>query len=149
MSMQGVDNVDYHFSFVHIVHICLLFRLFPFCVDAMAWTFVDNVDSVDTRFKLVADEASTYVDTLAYIYLTLFSLTLVVVNSLSTLSTLSQSPRPCWLCAWVKLSFIQCPTIVQPLSTFMQIVHKHNLFSFTQFIARKSLTIYYRDKNTR
>ena len=82
-----------------------------------AWTFVDNVDHLDHRFKLVADEASTYVDTLAYMYLTLFSLILVVVNSLSTLSTLSQSPRPCWLCAWVKLSFIQCPTIVQPLST--------------------------------
>ena len=26
--------------------------------------FVDNVDNVDARFKLVADEASTYVDTL-------------------------------------------------------------------------------------
>jgi len=73
MAIMFVDNVDNCFCIVHIVHMAILL-----CASRFeAWTFVDNVDNVDARFKLVADEASTCVDTLAYIYLTLFSLILV------------------------------------------------------------------------
>ena len=55
MATQTVDNVDNHFSFVHMTHKPFFF----FAWEFPARGFVDNVDNVDARFKLVADEAST------------------------------------------------------------------------------------------
>jgi len=64
MATQCVDNVDNHFSFVHMTHKPFFF----FAWEFPARGFVDNVDNVDARFKLVADEVSTLPYTMLYIY---------------------------------------------------------------------------------
>jgi len=52
----GVDNVDNCFLMVHMVH-----KHFGFApVQIVAWTFVDNVDHLDHRFKSARDEVSTW-----------------------------------------------------------------------------------------
>ena len=52
----GVDNVDHHFAIVHMVH-----KHFCFApVRIVAWTFVDNVDHLDHRFKSARNEVSTW-----------------------------------------------------------------------------------------
>ena len=54
-ALPGVDNVDNCFLLVHMIHKAFCFA--PVRIEA--WTFVDKVDNVDARFKLVADEVST------------------------------------------------------------------------------------------
>ena len=53
-ALPGVDNVDNCFLLVHMIHKAFCFA--PVRIEA--WTFVDKVDNVDARFKLVADEVS-------------------------------------------------------------------------------------------
>jgi hypothetical protein len=64
MATQCVDNVDNHFSFVHMTYKPFFF----FAWEFPARGFVDNVDNVDARFKLAADEVSTLPYTMPYIY---------------------------------------------------------------------------------
>lgn len=66
MATQGVDNVDNQKQIVHMIHMAILL-----CASAEVspGQFVDNVDYVDARFKLVADEVSCLRDTMLYKYI--------------------------------------------------------------------------------
>jgi hypothetical protein len=68
-ALLDVDNVDNHFLIVHMTHIFFCASLFLFAWEFPPGQFVDNVDNVDARFKLVADEVSTIRYTHIYIYL--------------------------------------------------------------------------------
>ena len=71
MAAQCVDNVDNHFSFVHMTHKTFFF----FAWEFPARGFVGQVDNVDARFKLVADEVSClrYTPSYKYLYFNLLS----------------------------------------------------------------------------
>ena len=71
MATQDVDNVDNCFLLVHMIHKAFCFA--PVRIEA--WTFVDNVDNVDARFKLAPDEVSTirYTPLYKYLYFNLLS----------------------------------------------------------------------------
>ena len=70
-ALPGVDNVDNCFLLVHMIHKAFFFA--PVRIEA--WTFVDKVDNVDARFKLVADEVSClrYTPSYKYLYFNLLS----------------------------------------------------------------------------
>ena len=78
--MDIVDNVDNDlqvaslhnmwtmWTIIFLLSTLSTLSLFLFAWEFPARGFVDNVDNVDARFKLVADEVSTLPYTMPYIY---------------------------------------------------------------------------------